>query len=88
MFFPIYLLSAAGFTVLTTEFVIVGLLPAIAGEVGACSELAGRLAPDDLLDAAVVAWSAARARTGEARRFGRGALQRDPELDREILIHA
>ena len=66
----------------------VGLLPAIAGEVGACSELAGRLAPDDLLDAAVVAWSAARARTGEARRFGRGALQRDPELDREILIHA
>lgn len=30
MFFPIYLLSAAGFTVLTTEFVIVGLLPAIA----------------------------------------------------------
>lgn len=27
---PIYLLSAAGFTVLTTEFVIVGLLPAMA----------------------------------------------------------
>lgn len=30
MLLPILLLSAAGFTVLTTEFVIVGLLPAIA----------------------------------------------------------
>ena len=28
--FPIILLSAAGFTVLTTEFIIVGLLPAVA----------------------------------------------------------
>ncbi len=30
MLLPILLLSAAGFTVLTTEFVIVGLLPAVA----------------------------------------------------------
>ncbi len=30
MLLPIFLLSAAGFTVLTTEFVIVGLLPSIA----------------------------------------------------------
>ena len=30
MFLPILLLAAAGFTVLTTEFLIVGLLPGIA----------------------------------------------------------
>ncbi|EGH18331.1 major facilitator transporter, partial [Pseudomonas savastanoi pv. glycinea str. race 4] len=35
MLLPILLLSAAGFTVLTTEFVIVGLLPAVARDLGA-----------------------------------------------------
>lgn len=30
----VYLLSAAGFTVVTTEFVIVGLLPAMARDLG------------------------------------------------------
>jgi hypothetical protein len=39
MLLPILLLSAAGFTVLTTEFVIVGLLPSIA------RDLEGQRAP-------------------------------------------
>jgi MFS transporter, DHA1 family, inner membrane transport protein len=43
MFFPIYLLSAAGFTVLTTEFVIVGLLPAIARDLSVSIPQAGLL---------------------------------------------
>ena len=43
MFFPIYLLSAAGFTVLTTEFVIVGLLPAIARDLSVTIPQAGLL---------------------------------------------
>jgi predicted MFS family arabinose efflux permease len=43
MFFPIYLLSAAGFTVLTTEFVIVGLLPAIARDLAVTIPQAGLL---------------------------------------------
>ncbi|RAU42314.1 MULTISPECIES: MFS transporter [unclassified Pseudomonas] len=43
MFFPIYLLSAAGFTVLTTEFVIVGLLPAIARDLEVTIAQAGLL---------------------------------------------
>ncbi|TDV72187.1 MFS transporter [Pseudomonas sp. LP_7_YM] len=43
MFFPIYLLSAAGFTVLTTEFVIVGLLPAIARDLTISVSQAGLL---------------------------------------------
>ncbi len=41
--FPIYLLSAAGFTVLTTEFVIVGLLPAMARDLGVTISQAGLL---------------------------------------------
>lgn len=41
--FPIYLLSAAGFTVLTTEFVIVGLLPAMARDLGVSVSRAGLL---------------------------------------------
>jgi MFS transporter, DHA1 family, inner membrane transport protein len=43
MLFPILLLSAAGFTVLTTEFVIVGLLPAIARDLGITVSQAGLL---------------------------------------------
>ena len=40
---PIILLSAAGFTVLTTEFVIVGLLPAMARDLGVSIPVAGLL---------------------------------------------
>ncbi|RYD46607.1 MAG: MFS transporter, partial [Verrucomicrobiaceae bacterium] len=40
---PIVLLSAAGFTVLTTEFVIVGLLPAMARDLGVSVSRAGLL---------------------------------------------
>lgn len=40
---PIYLLSAAGFTVLTTEFVIVGLLPSMARDLGVSVSKAGLL---------------------------------------------
>ncbi|WP_367870133.1 MFS transporter [Luteolibacter sp. Populi] len=40
---PIVLLSAAGFTVLTTEFVIVGLLPAMARDLGVSIPVAGLL---------------------------------------------
>ncbi|MEK7949798.1 MFS transporter [Luteolibacter soli] len=40
---PIVLLSAAGFTVLTTEFVIVGLLPAMARDLGVSVSSAGLL---------------------------------------------
>lgn len=43
MLFPILLLSAAGFTVLTTEFVIVGLLPAIARDLDVSVSQAGLL---------------------------------------------
>jgi len=43
MFLPIFLLSAAGFTVLTTEFVIVGLLPAIARDLDVSVSQAGLL---------------------------------------------
>lgn len=43
MLFPILLLSAAGFTVLTTEFVIVGLLPAIARDLQISVSQAGLL---------------------------------------------
>ena len=43
MLFPILLLSAAGFTVLTTEFVIVGLLPAIARDLEVSVSQAGLL---------------------------------------------
>ena len=41
--FPILLLSAAGFTVLTTEFVIVGLLPAMARDLRVSVSQAGLL---------------------------------------------
>jgi predicted MFS family arabinose efflux permease len=43
MLLPILLLSAAGFTVLTTEFVIVGLLPAIARDLDISVSQAGLL---------------------------------------------
>jgi predicted MFS family arabinose efflux permease len=43
MLLPILLLSAAGFTVLTTEFVIVGLLPAIARDLSISVPQAGLL---------------------------------------------
>ncbi|AZZ77211.1 MULTISPECIES: MFS transporter [Pseudomonas] len=43
MLLPILLLSAAGFTVLTTEFVIVGLLPAIARDLAVTIPQAGLL---------------------------------------------
>ncbi len=43
MFLAILLLSAAGFTVLTTEFVIVGLLPAIARDLEVSIPQAGLL---------------------------------------------
>ncbi|MVV50111.1 MFS transporter [Pseudomonas sp. PB120] len=43
MLFPILLLSAAGFTVLTTEFIIVGLLPAIARDLEVSIPQAGLL---------------------------------------------
>ena len=43
MLLPIFLLSAAGFTVLTTEFVIVGLLPAIARDLHVSIPQAGLL---------------------------------------------
>ncbi|MGE8414472.1 MAG: MFS transporter [Pseudomonas sp.] len=43
MLFPILLLSAAGFTILTTEFVIVGLLPAIARDLQVSVSQAGLL---------------------------------------------
>ncbi len=43
MLLPILLLSAAGFTVLTTEFIIVGLLPAIARDLGVEVAQAGLL---------------------------------------------
>jgi DHA1 family inner membrane transport protein len=40
---PIYLLSAAGFTVLTTEFVIIGLLPSMARDLDVSVSQAGLL---------------------------------------------
>ena len=43
MLLPILLLSAAGFTVLTTEFIIVGLLPAIARDLEVSVPQAGLL---------------------------------------------
>ncbi|EPM77473.1 major facilitator family transporter, partial [Pseudomonas syringae pv. actinidiae ICMP 18886] len=43
MLLPILLLSAAGFTVLTTEFVIVGLLPAVARDLDVSVSQAGLL---------------------------------------------
>ena len=43
MLLPILLLSAAGFTVLTTEFVIVGLLPSIARDLNVSVSQAGLL---------------------------------------------
>ena len=43
MLLPILLLSAAGFTVLTTEFIIVGLLPAIARDLEVSVSQAGLL---------------------------------------------
>jgi predicted MFS family arabinose efflux permease len=43
MLLPILLLSAAGFTVLTTEFIIVGLLPAIARDLAVSIPQAGLL---------------------------------------------
>lgn len=43
MFLPILLLAAAGFTVLTTEFLIVGLLPGIARDLGVSVSQAGLL---------------------------------------------
>jgi predicted MFS family arabinose efflux permease len=43
MFFPIFLLSGAGFTVLTTEFLIVGLLPGLARDLGITVSQAGLL---------------------------------------------
>lgn len=43
MLLPIFLLSAAGFTVLTTEFIIVGLLPSIARDLDVSIPQAGLL---------------------------------------------
>ncbi|MFW9266789.1 MFS transporter [Pseudomonas sp. NR3] len=43
MLLPIFLLSAAGFTVLTTEFIIVGLLPSIARDLHVTIPQAGLL---------------------------------------------
>lgn len=43
MLFPILLLSASGFTVLTTEFLIVGLLPALARDLNISVSKAGLL---------------------------------------------
>src|SRR5476651_1753810 len=43
MLLPILLLSAAGFTVLTTEFIIVGLLPSIARDLDVSVSQAGLL---------------------------------------------
>ncbi|UZE21961.1 MFS transporter [Pseudomonas sp. B21-056] len=43
MLLPIFLLSAAGFTVLTTEFIIVGLLPSIARDLHVSIPQAGLL---------------------------------------------
>ncbi|KPB49462.1 MULTISPECIES: MFS transporter [Pseudomonas syringae group] len=43
MLLPILLLSAAGFTVLTTEFIIVGLLPAVARDLNVTVSQAGLL---------------------------------------------
>ncbi|MCE6985076.1 MFS transporter, partial [Pseudomonas frederiksbergensis] len=43
MLLPILLLAAAGFTVLTTEFVIVGLLPGIARDLEVSVSQAGLL---------------------------------------------
>ena len=43
MLLPILLLSAAGFTVLTTEFIIVGLLPSIARDLEVSVSQAGLL---------------------------------------------
>ncbi|RMS12923.1 Major facilitator family transporter [Pseudomonas coronafaciens pv. coronafaciens] len=43
MLLPILLLSAAGFTVLTTEFIIVGLLPAVARDLDVTVSQAGLL---------------------------------------------
>jgi hypothetical protein len=40
---PIVLLSAAGFTVMTTEFIIVGLLPSMAADLGVSVSQAGLL---------------------------------------------
>jgi hypothetical protein len=40
---PIVLLSAAGFTVMTTEFIIVGLLPSMAADLGVSGSQAGLL---------------------------------------------
>lgn len=42
-FLPIFLLSAAGFTILTTEFIIVGLLPAMARDLAVSIPTAGLL---------------------------------------------
>ncbi|MFC4277497.1 MFS transporter [Achromobacter aloeverae] len=43
MLLPILLLSAAGFTILTTEFIIIGLLPAMARDLGVDVAQAGLL---------------------------------------------
>lgn len=40
---PIFLLAAAGFTIMTTEFVIIGLLPPMAGDLGVSVSQAGLL---------------------------------------------
>ena len=42
-FLPIVLLSAAGFTVMTTEFIIVGLLPSMAADLEVSISQAGLL---------------------------------------------
>ena len=43
MLLPILLLSAAGFTILTTEFLIVGLLPSLARDLDVTVSQAGLL---------------------------------------------
>ncbi|MGO4780963.1 MFS transporter, partial [Lysobacter sp. 2RAB21] len=43
MLLPLMLLSAAGFTVLTTEFILVGLLPSLARDLGVSVSQAGLL---------------------------------------------
>ena len=63
----------------------VGLVP---GSGVPTSDAAPRLKRDDVLDAAVAAWTAARALVGRSLRYGEDLHQWDPDLDREVVIHA
>ena len=67
---PIYLLSAAGFTILTTEFIIIGLLPSMARDLRVSVAQAGLLVTLFAVTVAVVG----PALTAYASRFERKAL--------------